>query len=507
MGTIQIKNLSFRFDQQTNYLFDQLNLNIDETWKLGLIGRNGRGKTTFLNLLLGKYDWHQGSIQSGVTFKYFPAPIADLNQKTISILLSISGLTETKIWRIQQEIDKLKLSNDILERPFISLSPGEQTKATLAALFVDQGSFQLIDEPTNHLDAIGRKVVADYLKSKEGFIVVSHDTDFINQVIDHVLSIDRAKIQLFNGNYDTWKSEYQRQNSYQESQNIKIKNEIKRLNQTARQIEAWAGNAENKKSKQAHSGQEKINLDKGYLGHKAAKMMKRSKNVVKRTEAEIENKQNLLRNSEEQAALSFNYQPLHQEHLLAVNKLQVQQNNKVLNLPITFDFKKGQRLALEGANGAGKSTLIKAILGQKQLIAAGNFQLSDTIKISYLPQLFQDVAGSLEDYASNYQLELSTLLNLLRKLGFDRELFSKDIKNFSIGQKRKLSLAKSLSEPANFYIWDEPLNYLDVITKQQIQDLILEIQPTMIVIDHDQSFINTICNQPAISLEKPTCKS
>ena len=131
MGTIQIKNLSFRYAGMLTNLFDQLNLNIDESWKLGLIGRNGRGKTTFLKLLLGKYTY-QGELNSSVDFNYFPQRIPDPTQLTKQVLLKIAGLDDSELWRIQVEMDKLQLTDSVLERPFETLSPGERTKALLA---------------------------------------------------------------------------------------------------------------------------------------------------------------------------------------------------------------------------------------------------------------------------------------------------------------------------------------------------------------------------------------
>ena len=194
MGTMKLNHVSFRYDDMLENLFDDLNLNIDDHWKLGLIGRNGRGKTTFLKLLLGKLNY-QGTLTTSIRFAYFPQPIPDATQKTATVLLQMAHLNESELWRIQLEMDRLQLADRLLTRPFNTLSPGEQTKARLAALFVSEDVFQLIDEPTNHLDAAGREVVADYLKQKQGFIVISHDRYFIDQVIDHVLSIGRAKIQ------------------------------------------------------------------------------------------------------------------------------------------------------------------------------------------------------------------------------------------------------------------------------------------------------------------------
>lgn len=195
----------------------------------------------------------------------------------------MAGLDESELWKIQVEMDKLQLNDQVLGRPFQTLSPGERTKALLAVMFVDNRAFQLIDEPTNHLDIEGRKVVAEYLKHKQGFIVVSHDRYFIDQVIDHVLSIDRTKIQLFAGNFETWSDQYERENQSQLAKKKHLQKEIGRLKSSAQEAKQWAGSAENKKKKSIKDDHH-ANVDKGFVGHKAAKVMKRSKNTLKRTE-------------------------------------------------------------------------------------------------------------------------------------------------------------------------------------------------------------------------------
>ena len=158
MGTIKIQNLGFRYDSMLTPLFNNFNLNIDESWKLGLIGRNGRGKTTFLRMLLGQLTYH-GDIQSNVRFNYFPQPVAHPESKTADVLMQLAGYSESDLWRIQLEMDKLKLTDEVLDRSFATLSPGEQTKALLAVLFSQNRTFELIDEPTNHLDIEGRQMV------------------------------------------------------------------------------------------------------------------------------------------------------------------------------------------------------------------------------------------------------------------------------------------------------------------------------------------------------------
>lgn len=504
MGTIKITNLSFRYDSMLTNIFDQFNLNIDESWKLGLIGRNGRGKTTFLRILLGKLDY-QGEISTNVRFKYFPQSIQDPNQKTQDILLKIAGLDVSELWKIQVEMDKLQLTDEVLQRPLVTLSPGERTKALLAVMFTDDQTFQLIDEPTNHLDIEGREVVAEYLKHKRGFIVVSHDRHFIDQVIDHVLSIDRAKVQLFTGNYETWATEYERKNQSELEQKRRLQKEIGRLKASADKTERWADSAEGQKKKSTKNDQHAF-IDKGFLGHKAAKVMKRSKSTLKRTEQDISEKQSLLKNVDEVAPLTLNYERPYQDYLIQVEDLQVMRNGEVLNQPLSFNLKRDQRKILFGPNGLGKTTIIKAIIGDNHLVASGTISMSKTIRISYLTQNFELMKGSMQDYADHFGIALNDLLNTLRKLGFERSAFTEDLDDLSMGQKRKVSLARSLCESANLYIWDEPLNYLDVITRKQIQDMILKFQPTMLIIDHDEAFIETVKTAPLLKIQRPMLK-
>lgn len=504
MGTIKITNLSFRYDDMQTNIFDQFNLNIDESWKLGLIGRNGRGKTTFLKILLGQLDY-QGEINTNVSFRYFPQTIQDPSQLTQNVLLKIADLDVSELWKIQVEMDKLHLTDAVLNRPLETLSPGERTKALLAVMFTDDRTFQLIDEPTNHLDVEGREVVADYLKHKQGFIVISHDRHFIDQVIDHVLSIDRAKIQLLAGNYETWSAEYERKNQSELEQKRHLQKEIGRLKASADRTQRWADSAEGQKKKSTKNDQHAF-IDKGFLGHKAAKVMKRSKSTLKRTEQDISEKQSLLKNVDEVTPLTLNYERPYQDYLLQVEGLQVMRNGEVLNQPLNFNLKRDQRKVLFGPNGLGKTTIIKAIMGDDHLVASGTISMSKTIRISYLTQNFEVMKGSMQDYSDHFGIALNDLLNTLRKLGFERSAFTEDLSDLSMGQKRKVSLARSLCERANLYIWDEPLNYLDVITRGQIQDMILKFQPTMLIIDHDEDFIEAVKTAPLLKIKRPISK-
>ena len=175
MSLISVNNLTFGYDGSFNNIFENVSFNIDTDWKLGLIGRNGKGKTTFLKLLQGKYEY-RGTISKSVDVDYFPFEVTNKNRMSIEIVNEIAPNVED--WEIIKELNLLNSDIEILYRNFNLLSGGEQIKILLISLFLKGNNFLLIDEPTNHLDIETRNNLVDYLEKKKGFILVSHDRIF-----------------------------------------------------------------------------------------------------------------------------------------------------------------------------------------------------------------------------------------------------------------------------------------------------------------------------------------
>lgn len=175
MSIIKVENLTFAYPSSFDNIFENVNFQIDTDWKLGFIGRNGRGKTTFLNLLQGKYEY-SGKIISSVRFDYFPYEVREKNRLTQDILKEICPAAEE--WQLMRELSYLDVDCDCLYRPFGILSGGEQTKVLLAALFLNEGHFLLIDEPTNHLDVQARQLLSAYLQKKK-VLYWFRTTDFL----------------------------------------------------------------------------------------------------------------------------------------------------------------------------------------------------------------------------------------------------------------------------------------------------------------------------------------
>lgn len=488
MSRIQVSDLTFAYDSSFDYIFEHVSFQIDTDWKLGFIGRNGRGKTTFLNLLLGKYEY-SGSISASVDFEYFPYPVENPDGMTLSIVESVNPQAES--WQIFKELNLMDADPEILYRPFSTLSNGERTKVLLAALFLKENAFLLIDEPTNHLDVNAREKVAQYLNSKKGFILVSHDRTFLDQCIDHVLSINKTQIEIQKGTFSSWFANKEAQDKMELEKNAQLKSDIRRLEEASRRTERWSDKVESTKIGQRVAG---LRPDRGHIGHQAAKMMKRSKSTMKRQQNAISEKETLLKNIETMDALKLNPLSYHTDLILSMENITISYGTIPILQNISFFVRQGSRVCLRGKNGCGKTSLIKLILGE-EIPYTGSFHLGSGVKISYISQDTSWLKGSLTEFAKEYALDETIFRALLRKLDFDRVQFEKKIEEYSEGQKKKVILAKSLCEPAHLFIWDEPLNFVDVFSRMQIEKLLLEYRPTMLFVEHDEAFQEKIATQ------------
>ncbi|MBP3502406.1 MAG: ABC-F type ribosomal protection protein [Clostridia bacterium] len=494
MSLISVNNLTFGYDGSYNNIFEDVSFNIDTDWKLGLIGRNGKGKTTFLKLLQGKYEY-KGTISKNVDVDYFPFDINNKDRMSIEIINEIAPNVQD--WEIIKELNLLNADTEILYRKFNLLSGGEQVKILLISLFLKGNNFLLIDEPTNHLDIETRDNLVNYLERKKGFILVSHDRNFLDKVVNHIIAINNTNIEIQQGNFSSWKENKDRQDNFEKISNEKLQRDINRLEIASKNYAKWSNEAEKAKSKKYNS---ETTIDKGYIGHKASKMMKSSKIMEQRIQKAIDEKSNLLKNVDKNETLKIIPIESNKNPLVLANKLQIKYNEQAIFNPISFEVNNGDRVAIIGKNGIGKSSILKLILG-KEINYSGEFKVANDLKISYVSQSTENLKGNLKSFAMDNKIDESIFKSMLVKMGLSKSDFDTNIQDMSEGQKKKVLIAKSISEQANIYIWDEPLNYIDILTRIQIEEAVLNYKPTLILVEHDKTFIEKVATK-IINLEK-----
>ncbi len=419
-----------------------------------------------------------------------PYEVKNVNKLTIDVVEELYA--DYELWKVIKNLHELNLSEECLYKPFSVLSNGEQTKLMLAVMFTKENNFLLIDEPTNHLDYHARKCVCEFLKKQRGFIVVSHDRKFIDSCVDHILSINKCNIEVQKGNFSSWWQNKQNQDEFELRQNEKLERDIEHLKIGMEKTKQWAYAVEKTKNGTRDSG---VKVDKGYVSHKAAKMMQRSKAIEVRQTKAIEEKSKLLKNIEYDDELFFlNNDSSLKGELLSLKNVSVKYDNKAINKPISFNIESGQKVALFGKNGSGKTSLFKLILGDN-ICFDGSVYKHSKLKISYVSQSFNNLSGTLENYAIQNGVDKTMFFTLLIKFGLTRSQLEGDISNFSAGQKKKVMLAKSLCENADLYVWDEPLNYVDIISRMQIEKVLNNTNLTIIFVEHDMAFVENVANK------------
>ena len=501
MAQIHVKELTFSYDGSADTVLDNVSFNIDTNWKLGLIGRNGKGKTTLLNLLLGRYEY-RGNISTNTRFDYFPYQVSENDiEKTAFDLIEV-WKPYVEGWQVLIQLNQMGMDPECLYRPFGTLSNGERTRVMLAVLFADENDFLLIDEPTNHLDDEARRIVKEYLSLKKGFILVSHDRDLLDGVCDHVLVLNRTTVDEQTGNFSSWWENKEKMDAFNQAENEKHRKEIGKLKAAADRSSRWADKNEGTKiGFDPVKENDRSISTRSFIGAKTKKMQSRVKAYEKRIDREIEEKEGLLQDIERVSDLKIHPLIHHKEILVDAKDLSLGYPEKELFSELTFQVKRGEKIVLTGENGCGKSSIIKAILDRvgyapdTDLIVSGKLEIASGIVVSYVNQDTSFLSGSSRSFCEKRGLDVSLFFTVLRHLDFGREQFEKKMEDYSEGQKKKVLIAASLITPAHLYIWDEPLNYIDVFSRMQIEKLIKEYELSMLLVEHDSRFRETVATR------------
>jgi lincosamide and streptogramin A transport system ATP-binding/permease protein len=568
MAQISLQGVTFAYDGGEP-VFRDADLTLDTGWRLGLVGRNGRGKTTLLRLLAGELRPQRGRVSVPGRPLYYPFGRADPALDARSLLVRLRRGSPG--WALEREAGLMGLPDGILGRPLGTLSGGERAKVMLCLLFLEEGDFPLIDEPTASLDLEGRRTVASYLAAKGGFVLASHDRALLDGASDHVLAINRQGLELVRGGYSAWEEQRRRADLEEEAKAARLAGEISRLRASAVRGARWAGLAEGEKFGRGP-------VDRGFVGHKAAKMQKRAKAVSARREKALEERSSMARNAEPPSRLAMSPLRFRGPRLAAGTDLSCGYGEgRPVFAGLTFTIENGSRTALTGGNGSGKTLLLRLLAGGRALagpgilagglsrggageapawaarrgddacpagagypgvavplepagpggagvppaggvpqaaaepqaagrespaewILAGGgiwtrglFLRPPGLEVSYVPQepAFSE-GDTLRDLALAAGADEGRYKTVLRHLGFGRDRLSARAVEMSRGQMKKAILGLSLCDRAHLYLWDEPLDVVDVMTRIQLEELIAEARPTLVVVEHDLAFLERL---------------
>ena len=479
MALINIKDLTFGYDGSEKNIFENINIGIDTTWRLGLAGRNGRGKTTFFKLLRGELQY-SGTITGVPETIMFPS----------------EDMPEAEDWKIRKELNLMGADPDIMYRPMDTLSGGERTKLMLANLFAIDGLYPLIDEPTNHLDRIGREKVAEYLSTKEGFILISHDREFMDRSTDHTLVITKTGIELTANTFSVWWDNNEKRMEGEAARNEQLKKEMGAIDEAMKKNAKWASKAESVKNRA--NAPHKIAEDhfrRAYEAEKSRKLMSLASNLQNRNEKKLEEKKGLLRDIEKTEELKIVGSTHHNKTPIILKDVTLKRYGEIITENFSLTVEQGSIISLQGPNGCGKSTLIKYLTGSGEdegITAEGDIYIAPGLKISYVGQDTSSLHGTIYETAIDRGVDKTLLSTILVKMGFTKEMLARDVDALSLGQKKSVMIALSLCEQADLYLWDEPLNYIDVYMRKEIERLVKQSSVTMLFVEHDRKFAEEV---------------
>ncbi len=511
---MQINNLSLSFGVQK--IFEEVNLVIPENEKVGIVGANGAGKTTFFKLILGILNPDEGNIRINNNFRigFLPQVIdEDLsikNETVLEYLLSARPIEKlnnelqktyekianekseenqrklfTKVDKLQSKLDYwgvysyssdlLKITNgmliddEILNKKLTQLSGGQKSKVAFARLLYSKAEILLLDEPTNHLDKETRDFILEYLKKYNGSVyVISHDIDFLNEITTKILHIDKRtkKISLYNGNYSNYIK-------VSDAKNKALESEVKNQNKEIERLQAIVDKYHSSSGKRKKMAQDREKKLKKLLNNKVELAP-----TNKKTKFSIE----INRESESQPLkvidLNFKYDKSSESNI--INHL-------------TFSLNKSEKFLIVGSNGVGKSTLLKLIVGQL-LPDSGNIEIGKKTDIGYYAQEHELLNNNetILDNFSDIDITLKKLRSYLGRFLFYGDDVYKKVGVLSPGERSRVALAKLSLTGANLLILDEPTNHLDPETQKIIANTFKDFPGTMLVVSHNPDFVDNL---------------
>jgi len=453
----------------TRLLLDIEDLKVYENDKIGIVGVNGVGKTTLLEIINKNIDYDSGELfyDKNTVIKYIPQ-LGEPRRKTISGKYA-------SIFQVENNWNN-------------NMSGGEKTRFKLAEGFENSNSLLLVDEPTNNLDIDGIGLVIKNFKAYKGpFLVVSHDRNFLDSVCNKILEIDNARCKIYNGNYSKYLELKEMEDTRKDFEYKEFIKEKNRLTNLKRDIENKSAKV---KTTPKRMGNSEARLHK--MGGQAnkANLDRFAKSVEKRIE-HLENKEKPVEQDIIKIKILESSKP-YSKILISGKNLNKSYGENIIFHNADFNINNGKKTALLGPNGSGKTTLINMILDKEKI------NISKNVRVGYFSQslnILDEEKTILENVIDkSIHDERMARLILARLLIKGDKVFEK-LKVLSGGERVKVSFAKIILEDINFLILDEPTNYLDINSLGVIEELLKNYDGSILLVSHDIRFIENICDE------------
>ncbi len=504
MTDITVSSLVKAYELGKNIL-DGLSFTVESGERVGILGRNGCGKTTLFRILSGEIGYDEGTVaiapgkRLGLISQIpvYPADwttedvLKDAHRRLLDLQRRLDELTaqmETdqspgllreydrlsedfrRLGGYEMEVERSRVANGLQisaamrAQPFDSLSGGERTRVNLARLILEDTDILLLDEPTNHLDLRATEWLEEYLLRFKGTVLaVSHDRTFLDHAVQRCIEIDEGKAEFYSGNYSFYVQE--RQHRFQEKLKRYERDQakIQQLTRAAEQMHLWA-----------FMGSDKL--------HKRAFSMEKRIEKLNRSEKPQEQKK---------LKVKFRQREFNGDEVLVTEDLAKSFGARQLFGGLSLTVTGGERIALIGDNGAGKSTLVKLIMNQ-ETPDAGWLQLGPSVRTAYLPQIIRfsdDSRSALDTMLWDCRCQPQEARDRLAAFGFRGEDVFTPVGALSGGEKSRLRLCMLMGADINFLILDEPTNHLDIASREWMEDALSDYEQTLLFVSHDRYFI------------------
>lgn len=467
MVILEMENIQKSFGENILFHFSKLVINKND--RIGLIGLNGSGKTTLLKIISGDTD-----IDIGIVKKY----------GEISYFKQFDTFNNTAERKLLKEFEVQKKEDDNFA------SGGEKTRLRLAEALSKSVHLILLDEPTSNLDLNGIELLKNKLFNINSFVLITHDTELLNQVCNRIIEIRNNTLYDYQGNFDDYKTQKELELETQKSEYLNYTIEKKRLEEAYVNKKEKAAKITKKPKKISNSEYKTRNYvaTSRSNGGRQKSMQKSAKAIQSRLE-HLEVKEKPI----EQAQIKLNFSltnPPKNRIIIRSDNLSFSYSNKTIFKDTSFTIKNGEKIAIIGENGSGKTTLLKLI--EKRF---PSIQIVPKAKIGFVYQEFENLSEkkTILDTVleSSIQTE-SVVRNILANLLFNDYDINKPVSVLSGGEKIRLSLAKLLVSEVNILILDEPTNYLDVLSVEVLERVLKFYEGTVIFVSHDKRFINAL---------------